>query len=370
MSIEEFRVPEDADLTDLHERLARTRFAAATPAAGWSAGMPPAFLRRLVDHWLHRYDWPAAARRLNRHPHRIAEVDGERLHLVHLPNPGAPATVLLHGWPYTFAEMLPLADALAADFEVVVPSLPGFAWSPALREPFGDVVVARLVHRLMTDVLGHERYLTYGEDVGTWVSDRIAGTYPEHVAGIVVTHPAYPPKDERAAIGEETARFFATLDERRADDRGYAEIQSTKPDTLAASVGDSPAGLAAWIVEKFAAWGDTGGDVESVFPLDDLITTVMIYWLTDSIGTSFLPYFDDPDQPPQPRIAVPATIALPLPDRGYPRALADHTYADIRGFRTLERGGHFVAREVPEEVARLVRQLAVSRRDPARRRVG
>ncbi|WP_375387494.1 epoxide hydrolase family protein [uncultured Amnibacterium sp.] len=355
--MEPFRVPESPDLTELHDRLRRTRFPAATPGPEWAAGTSPAFLRRLVAHWLERYDWPAQARRLNRYPHAIATLPEGRLHLVHLRNPGAPAIVLLHGWPYTFAEMLPLADALAADFEVVVPSLPGFCWSPALDEPFGDVVVARMVDGLMTDLLGHARYLTYGEDVGTWISDRVAGTYPGRVAGIVVTHPAYPPREERTALGEETARFFTALDERHADDRGYAEIQSTKPDTLAAALGDSPAGLAAWIVEKFRAWGDVGGDVESVFRLDDLITTVMLYWLTDSIGTSFRPYIDDPVQAAQPPIEVPAAIALALGDRGYPRALAEHTYRDIRTFRTLERGGHFVAREVPQEVAALVRSL-------------
>ena len=355
--MEAFRVPEDLDLTELHERLRRTRFPEPTPGPEWSAGMPPAFLRRLVEHWLHEYDWPAAARRLNRYPHAFAALGDGRLHLVHHRNPGAPAVVLLHGWPYSFAEMLPLVDKLAADFEVVVPSLPGFVYSPALHQPFGDVVVARMVHELMTGVLGHERYLTYGEDVGTWVSDRLAGTYRDQVAGVAVTHPAYPPAEDRAALGPETVAFFRGLDERWEGERGYSAIQSTKPDTLTAAVGDSPAGLAAWIVEKLRGWSDCGGDVESVFPLDDLITTVMLYWTTGSIGTSLRPYFEDPEQPPQPPIEVPAAIALARGDRGYPRSLADYAYRDVRSFRTLDRGGHFVAREVPQEVAALIRSL-------------
>lgn len=352
-----FSAPEQLDLGDLHDRLRLTRFTAPTPTQPWAAGTPPEFLRRLVEHWRTRYDWPAAARGLNRYPQAIADLADGSLHFARAGRPGTPAIVLLHGWPSTFAEMLPLADVLAADFDVVVPSLPGFGYSPALAAPFGDVVVARMVHQLMTEVLGVPRYLTYGEDVGTWVSDRIAGTYPEAVAGIVVTHPAYPPQADRAALGPEVTAFFASLAAARATDMGYAEIQSTRPDTLAAALTDSPAGLAAWIAEKFRAWSDCGGDVESVFPLDDLITTAMLYWTTGSIGTSFRPYFDDPDQPPQPTIEVPAAIGLAKADRDYPRALAEHTYRDIRAFGPLPRGGHFVAREVPHEVARLARHL-------------
>lgn len=352
-----FRVPEDLDLDDLRDRLRRTRFPVPTPGPDWSRGTPPAFLRRLVDRWLDGYDWAEQARRLNRHPHAMAEVASARLHLVHVRNPGRPAIVLLHGWPYTFAQMLPLADRLAGDFEVVIPSLPGFAWSPPLDEAFGEDVLTRLVHRLMTEVLGHERYLTYGEDVGTWVSDRLAGTHPEHVAGIVVTHPAYPPREVRAGIGQETVDFFAAHDARWEGERGYSEIQATKPDTLAAGLIDSPAGLAAWIVEKFRGWSDCGGDVESVFPLDDLITTAMLFWTTASIGTSLRAYAEDPAAPPQPPITVPAAIALPLGDRDYPRSLAEHTYKDIRVFRRLARGGHFTARENPDAVAALAREL-------------
>lgn len=207
----------------------------------------------------------------------------------------------------------------------------------------------------MAGVLGHERYLTYGEDVGTWVSDRLAGNRPDHVAGIVATHPAHPPQAQRAAIGPEAVRFFADRDARWERERGYSEIQSTKPDTLAAAVGDSPAGLAAWVVEKFHTWSDD----DTAFPLDDLITTVMLFWITDSIGTSFRAYFEDPEQPPQPPITVPAAVAPGQADRGYPRVLAEHTYQDIRSFEQLPHGGHFVAREVPKEVARIVRALAV-----------
>lgn len=355
-----FAVPTAFDRDDLVARLERTRFPVPTPGEDWSRGTPPAFLRRLVDRWLHGYDWSVAAAAMNRHPHALAETSLGRLHLVHRPNPGRPAVVLLHGWPSTFLQLLPLVDLLADDFEVVVPSLPGFAYSPPLAVPFGEEVLTRMVHELMTEVLGHRRYLTYGEDVGTWVSDRLAGTHPEHVAGIAVTHPAYPPADVRASLGPETVAFFAEHDRRWEGERAYAEIQATKPDTLAAALGDSPAGLASWIVEKFRGWSDCDGDVESVFPLDELITTAMLFWTTDSIGTSLRPYAEDAPAPPQPPVLVPATIGIPVGDRGYPRSLAEHTYRDIRVFRPLERGAHFTAREVPQEVARLIREVAAA----------
>ena len=354
-----FLVPAELDLAGLRTRLRKPR--APQPTAGgddWSAGMPPAFLRALVEYWLDGYDWPAAATRLNRYPHAVAEAGRTRLHFVHAGRPGAPAVVLLHGWPYSFAEMLPLVDRLAGDFEVVVPSLPGFVYSPALSEPFSDVAAARAVHTLMTDVLGHRRYLTYGEDVGTWISDRLAGTYPDAVSGIAVTHAAFPPDSVRSTLGPTTEAFFARLDELWSGERGYSAIQATKPDTLAAAIGDSPAGLAAWIIEKFHGWRDPASDFTVAYPLDDLITTVMLYWITDSIGTSFRAYFDDPEVPSQPSIEVPAAIAIPVREQDYPRELAEYTYKDIRSFTRLGHGGHFVAREAPDDIAALIRTLA------------
>lgn len=350
-------MPTRLDVRDLRERLVRSRLPGTTPGPAWAAGVPPEFLRRLLARWMDGFDWVTAAERLNRYPHFRADAGGVLLHFVRAGRADAPAVVLLHGWPYSFAEMLPLADLLAADHDVVVPSLPGFVYSPALAEPFSDVAVARAVHTLMTEVLGRTRYATYGEDVGTWVSDRLAGTYPTAVRGIAVTHAAYPPPEVRAALGPETAAFFAGLDELWAGERGYSAMQATKPDTLAAALNDSPAGLAAWIVEKFYGWRDPTTDFEALFTLDDLLTTVMLYWTTGSIGTSFRPYYEDPDVPAQPAIHAPATLGIPVREHDYPLSLAEHTYKDIRSFDRLPRGRHFVAREAPDLVADLIRRL-------------
>lgn len=350
----------DEELHELHDRLRRTRFPKASPGPAWSAGMPPDELRRIVDHWLHAYDWRAQEARLNAYPQYLAEVGGQRLHFVHVPatTADAPAIVLTHGWPYTFAEMLPLLDELRGEFSVVVPSLPGFVHSPATEAPFTGPAVAALWQELMTGTLGYRGYLVYGEDVGASVSDWLAALHPGSVTGIIAPHPAFGPEERRQDASEEEQRFFRWLEGQWAGESGYSAIQSSKPDTLAASVGDSPAGLAAWIIEKFRAWSDGDGPVEQTFGLDALLTTVMLYWTTDSIGTSFRPYLDDRHQPPLPQIRVPAAVIVQQHERQYPRALAERSYLDLRSFDRLERGGHFTAAEAAPAVAGIIRAFA------------
>jgi pimeloyl-ACP methyl ester carboxylesterase len=254
--------------------------------------------------------------------------------------------------------MLPLADGLAGDFSVVVPSLPGYGYSEALPEPFTGPTVASVINELMTEVLGYERYVAYGEDVGAGVSDWLAASFPDSVAGIIAPHAAFPPPDRKKGLTDEEKLFFDWLGEVWKGERAYGEEQATKPDTLAAALNDSPAGLAAWIVEKFRAWSD--GDFEETFTLDQLLTTVMIYWTTQSIGTSFRPYFAAEQDPPIPRIGVPAAVIVQQYEREYPRSIAERTYDDIRSFDLLARGGHFTALEHPAEVAGLVRRFAAT----------
>lgn len=341
------------DLDDLHDRLRSTRFVANPSADDWSSGVPPEFLRRLVAYWLDTFDWNAVQARLNGYLQFTATIRGVETHFVHLPNPGKPAIVLLHGWPYTFAEMLPLADALRDDFAVVVPSLPGYGYSQPLDEEFSGPAVATLVDELMTSTLGYRRYVTYGEDVGAGVSDWLAASSPGSVAGIVAPHAAFPPDARRQDLTDEEKHFFEWLAGVWNGESAYSDQQSSKPDTLAASLNDSPAGLAAWIVEKFRAWGD--GDLEQTFTLDQLLTTVMIYWTTQTIASSFRPYFSAEHDPPVPRIGVPAAIIVQQHEREYPRSVADRTYDDIRSFDLLEQGGHFTATEAPQAVAQIIR---------------
>ncbi len=333
----------DAAIADLQQRLTRTRYGAPTPG---HAGISPDRLRDIVDYWLHRFDWRAQERRLNAYPQFLTD-DG--IHFVHIrsENPDARAIVLTHGWPYSFIEMLQLADELT-DFHVVVPSLPGYAFS-AMRddEHMTGPVVARRWYELMVRDLGYQQFLTYGEDVGAGVSDWLAASYPESVIGIHAAHAAFPPPERRSDLSPVEEAFFTWLDEVWKGGRGYSEIQSTRPDTLAAGLSDSPAGLAAWVIEKFEEWSDP----RTSFDFDQLLTTVSLYWFTNSIASSMRAYFDSEFDPPLPTIAIPAGVTVQVHEGRYPRELAERTYLDLRYFNTLDRGGHFTAAEAPQLLA-------------------
>ncbi|MBM7505940.1 hypothetical protein ACFPER_02410 [Agromyces aurantiacus] len=215
----------------------------------------------------------------------------------------------------------------------------------------------------MTEVLGYERYVTYGEDVTANVSDLIAATYPDRVAGIVVTHSHFPTYAERDALTDpEEQAFFAALAEKHEMDGAYGHVQSTRPDTLAVALNDSPAGLLAWITEKLVEWSDTPpGDpkaVERRISRDRVLTEAMIYWATQTIQSSFRPYHEGADAPdPIPPVDVPAAVWIQRHEGTYPESLARSFYRDLRWFDRLEQGGHFAAAEVPEELAGRMRRF-------------
>ncbi|WP_448811177.1 epoxide hydrolase family protein [Agromyces bauzanensis] len=356
----------DDVLDDLRARLSRTRFLPDSPRRPTS-GMNAAYLRDLVDTWL-VWDWRSREAWLNRHPQFIAQVGDAALHFAHLRSEraDAPALLVMHGWPHTFALQLDFADLLP-DFHVVVASMPGFAFSsPYAEGEMSETRIAATMHGLMTDVLGYERYVTYGEDVTANVSDLIAARYPEHVMGIVATHAHFPTQTERAALTDAAEReFFADLAARHEVDGAYGHVQSTRPDTLAAALNDSPAGLLAWLAEKLVEWSDTpAGDpsaVERRISRDRILTEAMIYWVTQSIGSSFRPYFEGADQPdPIPPTSVPAAVFIQRHEGTYPESLARSHYQDLRVFDRLDEGGHFTVAEVPDEMAARVRAFVGS----------
>jgi pimeloyl-ACP methyl ester carboxylesterase len=353
------------DLADLDRRLAATQYPLDSRVTDWSQGMPASALRELVDYWRTRFDWRAQEARLNGYEQFTAEINGARIHFVRTraARPGRLPVVLTHGWPYSFAEMLPLLDALGGEHDVVIPSLPGYAFSEPLPEPFRASLVAERWHTLMTEVLGYERYLTYGEDVGAGVSDWLASLHPEAVAGIVASHASFSARErEGIVLDEHEERFFTWLNDRWRTASAYAAMQGTKPDTLAAALTDSPAGLLAWIGEKLAEWSD--GDGYGAFGPDNLLTTVALYRFTGSIGTSFRPYSDGGDPGPHPLIEVPASIMVQTHEGEYPESLAAKSYLDLRSFEKLEHGGHFTAFEAPTEIARAILALEQLAREP------
>lgn len=348
-------------LDDLLDRLARTRFLDDSPRRPTS-GMSAAYLRDLIGSW-QVFDWRAREAWLNAHPQLLVDVDGATLHVVHLRSdaPDPPALLVMHGWPHTFALQLDFADLLT-DVDVVVLSLPGFTFSPPLAESPTEERLAELAHTLMTDVLGYSRYLTYGEDVSANVSDLVAARHPESVAGLVVTHAHFLSQDERAATTDPTERaFYDRMADGWYDQGGYAHVQGTRPDTLAAALNDSPAGLLAWITEKLVEWSDTPpGDpaaVEQRLSRDRILTEATLYWVTQSIGTSFATYVDgaDADIPP---VEVPTAVFVQRHEHDNPESVARRFYRDLRLFERLPEGGHFTVAEVPEAMAQRVRRFA------------
>lgn len=347
----------DEVLHDLRDRLRRARLLDDSPRRP-ASGMSAARLRELVDGWL-AFDWRAREAWLNRHPQFLARVGRNDLHFAHhrAADPDAPALLVMHGWPHTFAAQLALADSLP-EFHVVVPSLPGFGFSPAADEPLTEVFLAETMHALMTEVLGYARYVTYGEDVTANVNDLIAATHPRSVRGIVATHAHFPTTAERAALTQpDEVAFFARIREFHDQDGAYGHVQATRPDTLAAALNDSPVGLLAWLAEKLAEWAD---GAESV-PRDVVLTEATIYWASQSIGTSFRPYYEGADQPdPIPPVDVPAAVFVQRHEGDYPESLARDFYRDLRVFERLERGGHFTAAEVPDELAARIRTFVAT----------
>lgn len=353
----------DAALTDLRQRLSAARLLPDSPGRPWS-GLNADYLAELVASW-REFDWREREVWLNGHPQYTAEIDGSRLHFVHrgASRADAPALLVMHGWPHTFAMQLDYVDLLP-DFHVVVASLPGFAYSsPYSSGSLTEPRLAATMHALMTDVLGYDRYLTYGEDVTANVNDLIAASHPESVAGILVTHAHFPTQQERKQLDDPAAdEFFTALAARQRTSGAYAQIQGTRPDTLAAGLNDSPTGLLAWLVEKFVEWSDTPRDdprsVERHLARERLLTEATIYWTTQTIASSFRPYFDETDAPPIPPVEVPASVHIQRHETTYPESVAHSFYRDLRTFERLEEGGHFTIAEVPDAMATRTRDFA------------
>jgi microsomal epoxide hydrolase len=359
----------EAVLTDLRSRLARTRWPARLPVEGWAAGTELDYLRELVRYWLSEFDWTERQRYLNSFPQFRTVADGMRIHFIHERGVGPKPfpLVITHGWPSCFAEMLRLVPLLtdpaghggdpADAFDVVVPSLPGYGFSDQPTQPgLGQfATVARLWNRLMTEGLGYQRYGSCGWDLGAAVGNRLGAMYPEVVAGIYGPGIWWAPDDGLLWNADERA-FIERRDRWIAEDGAYAALQSTRPQTLAYGLTDSPVGLAGWMIEKFRAWSDCGGVVERRFSKDELLTTITIYWVTGTIGSSFLPYLER-DSEPLGRIGVPTAVAVfPRDMPSPPRSWVERT-CNVQHWTEMPRGGHFPAAEEPQLLAEDIRRF-------------
>jgi pimeloyl-ACP methyl ester carboxylesterase len=361
---------DEAIFTDLHERLARTRLPEASPGPAWQQGTDRDYLSDLLAYWRDGYDWPSQASWLNGFDHYRTDIDGDSIHFVHQrasSGNGIPL-ILTHGWPSTFAEYLDVAPLLTdphryglhgPGFDVVIPSLPGYGYSP--RPAIQGVnyrYVAHRWHQLMRG-LGYSRYGAAGGDFGSGISTYMALEDPQAVLGIYLSHLEIQPSldAESAPLTAAEEAYRAGNDAYWADEGGYFEIQSTKPQTLGYGLNDSPAGLAAWIVEKWRTWGDTGGDVNARFSRDFLLTTVMLYWATQTITSSMRDYFDDrawfnhtTGLTSTDRVTVPTGFSTwPSYATGEgipPRSWVQRLY-NITHWTDMPSGGHFAAIEEP-----------------------
>ncbi|MGH8013382.1 MAG: epoxide hydrolase family protein [Candidatus Binataceae bacterium] len=357
-------------LEDLKLRLERTRFPDEIPNSGWEYGSNLAYMRELVEYWRTSYDWRAHEAELNRFAHCRAEVDGFGLHFIHEKGRGPKPTPLLlsHGWPgsvYEFDRLFPMLTDPAAhggdaahSFTVVAPSLPGYGFSDHPRTRAMNIQsIAEMFHKLMTEVLGYSRYGAQGGDWGAAITSRLGETHPESLYGIHLNlvFVGGARGDGSAPLSDEEKTFLADMDKFRREETGYQWIQGTKPQTLAYGLNDSPAGLAAWIVEKFRTWTDCNGEVETRVSKDQLLTNIMIYWVTRTINSSTRLYYEARHHPwrpdPKTRPETPTAAAIfPREILKPPRSWAEQAFNIVR-WTKMPAGGHFAAMEEPKLLA-------------------
>jgi pimeloyl-ACP methyl ester carboxylesterase len=357
----------DSALADLKARLALARIPDPLQGAGWTLGTDTAYLRGLVEYWRTRFDWRAQERQLNQFEQFTTTIDGLRVHFLHRRSARADALPLLitHGWPGSFVEfgkvIGPLTDPAAHGgraedaFHVVIPSIPGFAFSEAPREPgYSPARIAAIEAKLMAR-LGYTRYGVQGGDWGSIISTQIALLDAPHLAGLHLNMcfgGAPAGADPNAGLSPREIERLKLRQAFQAEETGYQQIQGTKPQTIGIALNDSPVGLAAWIVEKFHTWCDCGGNPDSVFTKDELLTNISLYWFTQTAASSARIYYESRHAPPSAtagaRIDVPTACAdFPKEIIWSPRKWLESRY-NITRWTEMPKGGHFAAFEQPQ----------------------
>ncbi len=371
MSIQPFsmHIPQSI-LDDLHTRLERTRWPDEIDGSEWDLGSRLGYMQDIVEYWQDRFDWRHQEEQLNRFAQFRTEIDGFGIHFLHERGKGPQPLplVMTHGWPGSFYEMhkiLPLltdpaqygGDAADA-FDVIVPSLPGFGFSDRPRQPgMSSTSTAKLWMQLMINELGYPRFGASGGDIGAGVTQRLALQYPEFLIGIHLHYfgTRQVPPDSSPAEQE----YVEKMQQWDAQEGAYAYMHRTKPQTLAYGLNDSPVGLAAWIIEKFRSWSDCDGNIERRFSKDELLTNVMIYWVTQTIRSSTNMYYENSreamKQPLGQYLDVPAGYAqFPKEIAHPPRELVERTLRLTR-WTLMPRGGHFAELEEPQLLAEDIR---------------
>lgn len=355
-------VPQEV-LNDLSVRLKQTRWTDEPENAGWNYGTNPGYLRELVHYWQTAYDWRTHEAEINKFPQYKTEIDGTTIHFIYVKGHGKKTSplILSHGWPdsfYRFIKIIPmLTGAPDSDhaYDLVIPSIPGFGFSE--QTALNSDKTAILFNKLMTEVLGYSSYFAAGGDMGTLITKSLAVQFPDKVKAIHLTDVGYPEGHEdwstmtpaEQAFGQQIQHWFFT-------EGAFNMIQSTKPQTLGYALNDSPVGLASWIIEKFYAWSDNGGNLENSFTKDELITNIMIYWVSQSINSTIRTYAENARatymgglQSSQ-KVEVPTGVSLFPKEAQFPLEWAQRK-ANVVSFNVMNKGGHFAAMEQPEVYA-------------------
>ena len=337
-------------LDDLQTRLRQTRWPDAPENIGWKYGTDPVFLQSLVAYWQNGYDWRKQEAALNQFPQFTVEIDSLTIHFLHIKskNPNARPLLLTHGWPdcfYRFYKVIPL---LTDDYDLVIPSIPGFGFSSHVA--LTDDGTAKVFATLMKDVLGYKTFLAAGGDMGSPITKSVANLYPENVIAIHLTDVGYPNGSEDwSTMSKAEQEFGQVIQQWWYQEGAYAMLHATKPQTQAYGLNDSPTGLASWIVEKFSTWGTPGGTIEEHFTKDELLTNIMIYWVTQTINSSMRSYAVGAFQQlaSAQKVNTPTGVAVFPGDAPTPIEWAQRK-ANVKRFTNMEKGGHFAALEAPE----------------------
>ncbi|WP_438432705.1 epoxide hydrolase family protein [Gorillibacterium sp. sgz500922] len=374
MAVERFHIRiADEVLDDLKRRLQHTRWPEQPVSSGWERGTDLTYLKSLVSYWRDRYDWREQEAKLNRFSQFRCSIDGRDVHFVHErgKGPHPMPLILTHGWPDSYLryqKVIPLLTDPASyggdpedSFDVIVPSIPGMGFSGSPDHPgVNNAQVSEKWATLMTRELGYDKFAAAGGDLGSGITRYLAYHHPELVYGIHLTDIGIL-RDllahrEPEKLSEEERRYKEKAAEWISQEGGYMSIQSTRPQSLSYGLSDSPVGLAGWLLEKFRAWSDCGGDLQRRFTEDELLTHIMIYWLTNTVGTAAHLYYENSHSlPPLGYIQVPTGLALFSADILLPPKDWAMRKFNITRWTQLPRGGHFTAMEEPELFAREVR---------------
>lgn len=355
-------------INDLKNRIQNTRWPGEEEGSGWNFGTSESYLKELAGYWANEYDWKKQEKQLNQYPQYLTEIDGIQIHFQYIKgkSKNAKPLVLTHGWPdsyYRFHKIIPLLTEGEQDFDLVIPSIPGFGFSEKVA--ISSEAVADLWKKLMTETLGYKKFYAAGGDIGMGVTKALASKYSDVVEAVHFTDIGYPMgQEDPNSMSEEEKKFAQFVQHWWYSEGAYAMVHATKPQSLAYGLNDSPVGLAAWIV----SFGNAGAPpelIETAFGgKDAMLTNIMIYWVSQTIATSVRMYKMEAmaqwgGSPPLQKTNVPAGIAIFPREAQFPQEWAER-FVNVVRFKKMEAGGHFAALEVPQVFADELRSFFYS----------